>query len=183
MWLKLTQQPYIVGPAHREHERKLRTSNFLLSKMVKLLIHHLYSPVLGENLLMWSYLLVEKWDSIRTLIHWMGVWKPFLLWASVLSKDTKKNLRSYLLQESLLLRKEITSRKELDSTENTQGKNRENTSGERWVSPRGAISPEGLGYRAVKAGHLHIGGVSLIDSLHWLLQVIYQGVLLCMSFP
>ena len=40
-----------------------------------------------------------------------GVWRPFLSWASVLGKDTKKNLRSYLLQESLLkTRKERTER-------------------------------------------------------------------------
>ena len=137
MWLKLTHQHHIVGPARRKGERKLRTHNFLLSKMVKLLIYHLYSHVLGENLLMWSYLLAEKWDSIRTIIHWRGIWRPFLLWASVLSKDTKKNLRSYLLQESLLtIRKERTGGKELDTPENTWGKNRENTSRERWVTPR-----------------------------------------------
>ena len=46
----------------------------------------------------------------------------------------------------------------MDTTENMQGKNRESTSRERWVTPREANSPGGLGYRVFKAGHLHIGG-------------------------
>ena len=46
------------------------------------------------------------------------VWRPFLLWASVLGKDAKKNLRSCPLQESLLtIREERTGCKELITTE------------------------------------------------------------------
>ena len=47
-----------------------------------------------------------------------GVWRPFLLWASVLGKDAKKTLKSYPLQESLwAIRKERICCQELDMTQ------------------------------------------------------------------
>ena len=50
------------------------------------------------------------WLSSRS-VSWKRVGKPFLLWAWVLGKGTKKNLRSYPLQESVLtIRKERSQR-------------------------------------------------------------------------
>ena len=64
---------------------------------------------------------------------------------------TKKNLRSYPLQESLLsTRRQRTGCKEWDMTECTH-KEQKNTSRERYAMPREANGPGGLGYRVFKA--------------------------------
>lgn len=63
----------------------------------------------------------------------------------VYSKDEKKNLKSYPLQESLLPKERLGCR-ELEATEHTQRKNRENAR-ERWATPREANGPGGPRYR------------------------------------
>ena len=94
------------------------------------------------------------------------VWRPFLLWASVLGMDAKKNLRSCLLQQRLLtIRKERTGCKELVATEHTQRKNKENSVRERWAMPREANALEGWDPEFSSQDHLHNPGGSLIDSL------------------
>ena len=80
--------------------------------------------------------------------------------------DAKKNLRSCLLQQSLLtIRKERTGCKELVATEHIQRKNRENSVRERWAMPREANALEGWDPEFSSQDHLHNPGGSLIDSL------------------
>ena len=65
--------------------------------------------------------------------------------ALILGKDAKKNLRSYLLQGSLLtIRKERPGGKELDTTEQLEHTQRREQLKREGATPREAIGPRGL---------------------------------------
>ena len=87
-----------------------------------------------------------KYEHILgTTVSEKSVWRPFLQWASVFGKKAKKNLWYYTLQEGLLtVREQVTKNWTRLST------HKERTPRERWVLPREANVPGGLGYRVFK---------------------------------
>ena len=131
----------------------LRLNNISIYVHIIFFIIHSYVETLG---FLWQ---ISPWVLAFTSFGYIpllmeGESADFLLWASVLGKDTKKNLRSSALRESsLTIRGERTIRnKELDTTEHLQRMNKENTSRARQAVPRDKYGPEGLGYSVFKEG-------------------------------
>ena len=102
---------------------------------------------------------------VYTLVKGRRVCRLFLLWASVLGKDTEKNLRSYPLQGNLL-----QGKKEQDTKNWTQLSPEPIQRTKRTPHKRGGpcqgrqMALEGWGEEFLRQGHLHNPGGSLIHS-------------------